>query len=353
MVKDRLKVKGIGMTFFLLSALLFCGCGKEESLEAVPYDGEEYLRISEMVLEEEELESAAESYEPLININETLSVPTCITKVEDTWFIVDCYHDKVIYNSELNPSLYTYHVMASDLSKPHTMASDGTVYLVDDTENNRVVIYEKVGDKFINTQAFNEIGNRPHFTVYDENTDSFYVWSSESGEMYCFRRKADSTRVYLTDIRKIEELSDIYVRSFSIIDGDVYFVSGVSESGEEPRIYQCNLSDLSIKKSFEVPDELAGMVQITKIEDMYYITVSTDITGNQDYATIIRTASLSDLGEQEYEDIYEEYFIGGGTPYYINKVDDTYFLTEHRLVGHSIWSFKVVDGEIADVESVY
>lgn len=353
MVKDMLKAKGLFITFFLLSTVLLCSCKIEGALENVPYDGEEYLRISDIVVKEDDLDSLAESYEPLININETLSVPTCITKVDDTWFIVDCYHDKVIYNSELNPSLYTYHVMASDLSKPHTMASDGTVYLVDDTENNRVMIYEKVNDKFINTQAFNEIGNRPHFTAYDENTDTFYVWSSESGEMYCFRRMADSSRVYLTDIRKIEELSDIYVRSFSIIDGDVYFVSGVSETGEKPKIYQCNLSDLSIKKSFEVPDELAGMVQITRIEDMYYITVSTDITGNQDYATIIRTGSLSDLANHKYEDIYEKYFIGGGTPYYINKVDDTYFLTEHRLVGHAIWSFKVIEGEITDVESIY
>ena len=95
------------------------------------------------------------------------------------------------------------------------------------------------------------------------------------------------------------------------------------------------------------------MVQITKIQDFYYISVSTDKTGNQDVATIVRTKSLNDLAAGEYEDIYSKYFIGGGTPYYISSVGDTYFLTEHRLKDHSVWSFKVEDNEIADVQSIF
>ena len=108
-----------------------------------------------------------------------------------------------------------------------------------------------------------------------------------------------------------------------------------------------------MKKSYPVPDEIAGMVQMTKIDDMYYITISTDITGNQDYATLIRAKSLEDISEGEYEDIYSEYFIGGGTPYNISKVEDTYFLTEHRLIDHQIWSFNVEDGRIINVQTVF
>ena len=39
-----------------------------------------------------------------------------------------------------------------------------------------------------------------------------------------------------------------------------------------------------------------------KIEDYYYLTVSTDINGNADYATIIRTTDLAFLEKYEYED---------------------------------------------------
>ena len=40
---------------------------------------------------------------------------------------------------------------------------------------------------------------------------------------------------------------------------------------------------------------MAGMIQLTRIQDYFYITISTDIAGNQDYATIIRTKDLSGL----------------------------------------------------------
>ena len=97
---------------------------------------------------------------------------------------------------------------------------------------------------------------------------------------------------------------------------------------------------------------MAGMIQLTRIEDYYYITVSTDITGNQDYATMIRVKDLKDLSSGNYEDVYNN-FIGGGTPYYITSIDNTWYLTEHRLPGHSIWSFHVTNNTITGVTSIY
>lgn len=94
------------------------------------------------------------------------------------------------------------------------------------------------------------------------------------------------------------------------------------------------------------------MIQLTRIQDYYYITVSTDIAGDQSHATILRTRNLSSLAKGEYEDIYK-YFIGGGTPYYITESDNTYYLTEHRLPGHSLWRFQVEKNEIVNVETVY
>ena len=101
-----------------------------------------------------------------------------------------------------------------------------------------------------------------------------------------------------------------------------------------------------------MPAELAGMIQLTPIEDYYYITISTDSTGNQDYATMLRVKDLSDLSTGEYEDVYSN-FIGGGTPYYITQIDGIWYLTEHRLPGHSIWSFQVENNNITNVISIY
>lgn len=304
----------------------------------------EFIAFSEPVDETSFTVSVLE--EPRLNAFSDLSVPTWLTKVDDTYFLVDCYHNQVIYHDNLSDPLWQWSVMTDDINRGHTLASDGLVYLIDDTENNRILIFEKKNGRFLHTQTFPDIGNRPHYIIYDEKTKTFYAWSSMSGEMYLFRHEPDDSRMYLAAVRKIDALENVYVRSFTIQDDSVYFVSGNSS------IIRADLKTFQVLDTWPVPDSMAGMIQLTPIQDYFYITVSTDITGNQDYATILRTKDLSGLMDGRFEDIYE-YFIGGGTPYYITQIDNSWYLTEHRLPGHSLWRFQVTDNEITDVEAVY
>lgn len=278
-----------------------------------------------------------------------LSVPTYITKVENLYFIVDCYHNQIIYHDNLTDPLSSWQVMTDQISKGHTIASDGLVYLADDTENNRILVFEKKEGVFYHTQSFTEIGSRPHYIIYDDNTQTFYALSSMSGEMYLFRHDPDDSRMYLTGIHKIEQLTGTYVRSFTIDGSDIYFVSGILGN---PAILQADLNSFEIEETYPVPDSMAGMVQLTITENGYYITISTDINGSQDYATMIYTDDLSNLIKGKYDDVYGQ-FIGGGTPYYITSIDNVYYLTEHRIPGHSIWEFKITDGSITDVKTIY
>ena len=289
----------------------------------------EFIAFSEPVDETSFTVSVLE--EPRLNAFSDLSVPTWLTKVDDTYFLVDCYHNQVIYHDNLSDPLWQWSVMTDDINRGHTLASDGLVYLIDDTENNRILIFEKKNGRFLHTQTFPDIGNRPHYIIYDEKTKTFYAWSSMSGEMYLFRHEPDDSRMYLAAVRKIDALENVYVRSFTIQDDSVYFVSGNSS------IIRADLKTFQVLDTWPVPDSMAGMIQLTPIQDYFYITVSTDITGNQD---------------GRFEDIYE-YFIGGGTPYYITQIDNGWYLTEHRLPGHSLWRFQVTDNEITDVEAVY
>ena len=283
---------------------------------------------------------------PVANPYPYLSVPTYITKIDNLYFLVDCYHDQIIYHDNLTDPLTEWLVMTDEINRGHTIAGDGLVCLADDTENHRILVFEKQDGVFVHTQSFSDIGNRPHYIVYDAPTDTFYAWSSMSGEMYLFRHEPGDARMYLSEIRRIEQLDNVYVRSFTILDDEIYFVSGNSN------ILRVDLDTFELLEAYPVPDSMAGMIQLTKIQDYYYITVSTDITGNQDYATIVRTRDLSGLVLGDYEDIYET-FIGGGTPYYITSFDNTYYLTEHRLPGHSVWGFRVQDNELTDVETIY
>lgn len=331
---------------FCLFTLLFTACGASRPAPADAYIPEDYLKKSELIsFDVSSLSTIPDNPYP------ALSVPTYITRVEDTYFIVDCYHNQVIYHDNLTDPLYEWQIMTNDISMGHTLASDGMVYLIDDTENNRILVMEKIQNDngqtaFAPTQEFLNIGNRPHYIIYDEYTDTFYAWSSESGEMYLFRHAADDSRMYLTEIRSIPSLNGVYVRSFTIIDDRIYFVSGNSS------IIEADLYSFKIRKEYPVPSEMAGMIQLTKIEDYFYITISTDAAGSQDYAAMIRAQSLKDLSSGKYEDVYSN-FIGGGTPYYITQIDDVWYLTEHRIPGHSIWSFRVRNNTITDVTTVY
>jgi len=303
-----------------------------------------YIASSE--LENEALITAALQEEVKTNPCSDLSVPTCLTKIEDTYFLVDCYHNQVIYHDNLSDPIWQWNVMTDEIDRGHTLASDGLVYLIDDTENNRILIFEKKDGRFLHTQTFSGIGNRPHYIIYDEKTKTFYAWSSMSGEMYLFRREPDGTRMYLTEIRRVASLDGVYVRSFTIQEDIIYFVSGNAS------IIEADLHTFRILNVYPVPDTMAGMIQLARIQDYFYLTISTDITGNQDYATILRTKDLSGLIDGNYEDVYD-HFIGGGTPYYITQIDNDWYLTEHRLPGHSVWRFRIADNEILDVETIY
>lgn len=278
-----------------------------------------------------------------------LSVPTYVTKVDDTYFIVDCYHDQIIYHDNLTDPLTDWQVLTNDIDKGHTIAGDGLVYLADDTEGNRILVFEKKEGVFYRTQTLDAVGNRPHYIVYDAPTDTFYVWSSMNGEMYLCRHDPGDPQMYLTEIRTVDALKDTYVRSFTIDGDDIYFVSGIPGT---PAILKADLSTFAVQETYPVPDTLAGMIQLTFAEGNCYITVSTDRNGSQDTATILRVNDLKDLADGTYEDIYEN-FIGGGTPYYISKIDNAYYLTEHRLPDHAVWKFDITTDGVKNVKAVY
>ena len=163
--------------------------------------------------------------------------------------------------------------------------------------------------------------------------------------------------MYLTELRKVEQLANRYVRSFTISGNRIYFVSGLPTDGsviKTASILCCDLSTFQILAEYPVPDSLAGMASIMPIQDYFYITVSTDLSGSQDAATIIRTHSLTDLSTGKYTDLYQEYFVGGGTPYYLGCIDGTFYLTEHRLQDHAIWQFHISNqNTLSDVLSLY
>ncbi len=309
------------------------------AIGAVIFYGGRYLNL---------FEKRMESIVPAViedkeNEYDSFNILTCIRKLNERYFLVDCYHDRILYSDDPGTEPKDWKVMTRGIKHGHTIDSDGELYLCDDTENNRVLVFREGEQGFEMTGEFKDIGVLPHFVVYDEATLRFYVLSSMTGELYVF--KNDYGEAVLEKKMGIKELDGCYVRSFTITDDEVYFVSG------NMNIIKASLSDLNIIERYPVDPKIGGMVQLEKIGDYYYITVSTDADFNQDYATMIKTRDLASLAENDYETVYET-FEGGGTPYYFGKAGEHYYLTEHRLADHQLWQFDVDDNEIINVVSI-
>ncbi|MBQ6787131.1 MAG: hypothetical protein IJO85_05355 [Lachnospiraceae bacterium] len=331
---------------FLMSILTFClltGCTASTQEEIQTESVYEWESI--------DVETKDKPLEPITyekNTYDTLNVATYVTKIADTYFLADCYHNQILFHDKLTSPITEWKVLTKDVNYAHTIAGDGTVLLIDDTDNNRIVVFENTGEGYVQTLAFDGVGMKPHFVQYDEKRQTFYAWSSITGEMYYFKRDTTTNDVYIEKILKIDELFGVYVRSFTIIGDDIYFVSGHNNE----KIIRANADTLEILETYPVPPEIAGMVQLVKIQDYFYLTVSTDNQENQDYATIVRTKDLHSLANGEYEDVYEKFGINRGTPYYITEIDGRYYMAHHRT-SENIVAFDVWNNEIENVEVLY
>jgi hypothetical protein len=287
----------------------------------------------------------------------TIMVPTYIKYYDGLYFIVDCYHDQVVFTDDYDKPIYEWKVMDKDLTRPHTIASDGEVYMVDDTENKRILAYIKHTEDdgeiwFERIQEFVDMGERPHYVIYDETDGCFYAWSSMSGQMWVFKRSKDDKKVFLDASYSIPDLNGVYVRSFYFEDDKAYFVSGVYGNGT---IYETTRDTFDVIREIPVAPEIGGMVQITKIQDYYYVTSSTSLYGETNLRFVVRTDSLEHLMMGQFEDVTDK-LVGTefpGTPYNITSVGDEWFLSIHRdSLGSPFVRFKVTDNEITEINGV-
>lgn len=59
---------------------------------------------------------------------EQLYTPTHIEKIDECYFIVDCWHQRVIYSSNLTEPIINWNTLSDTLGNPHSISSDGNVF---------------------------------------------------------------------------------------------------------------------------------------------------------------------------------------------------------------------------------
>lgn len=314
-------IKIITIIALITNLLFVCGCGQQEQA------------ISNNIIERKE------------NWKNNLYVPTQINKVNNTYFIVDCFHNRVIYNNNLTDDISKWKTMTDKSNRGHTIASDGQVYLHDDTDNSSIKVFVKENDDFKQTQSINNITGRPHYIVYDEQTKYFYALCSQEGKIVILKNNLGTVEIIKSI--DINEIKNTYVRSFNIIDGYIYLVSG----GGYINKIKCDDMSFKVVERYEVSKDLYGMDGIIKIGDYYYISIMQNDKGDI-IPKFIRTKSLNGLINDEYEDIYNKFGLKD-KPYFITHFDNHYYITEVGEINNSIKQFDVEDNEIKNIKNIY
>jgi hypothetical protein len=266
-----------------------------------------------------------------------LYTPTFLTKIDSLYFIVDCWHNRILYSSTIDMPISGWQVLDDDLVAPHSIASDSVLYVVADTGRDRIRIYTHRDGGFQRVQTMDNLGLGPHRVAYDPASTAFYVLASESQSIAKLKRRTD--RLELISQRSLPFLHDAYTRSFLISDGSMFFVSG------EGIITRTTYLDdsYSVVKTYRVPHSLRSMNDLFKSGSYFYLTGTP--------RTIFRTTSLEALSEGKGQDIYK--ILGlKGTPYFLAEFDGRIFVPEIEEFS-GIRSFAVRDGEIGEVKAVF
>lgn len=278
------------------------------------------------------------------NWQERLYSPTYIHKIGGLYFIVDCWHHRVIFNDNIDAPISDWKVMSEELRKPHSVASDGTYYLVEDTDNDRIACFRLENGEFVLCDFIYGVGRRPNRIIYDEKMKRFIGISADSGQIFVIKRDGDLFK--LDKLHMVKDLIRSHVRSIYCFDDVLYCVSGPG------RITALKYDDLSFDPiaSYEVPFELMGMNDMIRVGEYFYFSVYQD--GSMAIEPkLVRTRDLKNLANGDYEDIFQTLGIQG-VPYGFSQIDDRVFLTEIDYHS-SIISFALDDEKICDARIHY
>lgn len=282
-----------------------------------------------------------------------LYTPTYVTKIDNNYFIVDCWHHRIIYNKNLHDPIAQWKVLTNDIAGPHTIVSDGKILIAEDTGRHRLFVFQKIpvitddemmefepnntNKEYELTQILSDIGKRPHRIIYDEKTKLFYVIAAISQQISAIKDNNGVAEILYT--KKLPFLKQAYTRSINIINDEMVFVSGpgkITFTTYQDGKYQ-------VIKQYDVPPAFSEMNDMVKINDYYYITASPRM--------FVRVKNLENFGKGDYEDLNHQ--VGyKGTPYFFNKIDDRFFLPEITEYS-SIISFKISNNKIQDVINHY
>ena len=260
-----------------------------------------------------------------------LYTPTFIDKLNGRYFIVDCWHHRIIHASDLNTPLVRWQALDEDIAGPHSIATDGVLYVAEDTGRHGLRAYrETARGRFERVQEVSGVGIRPHRTVFDARHQQFLVVGSGDQSIHLLENR-DGTLVRILE-KRIPELGTQYCRSITLHQGLLYFVGN-----EDIVIYRVERGAVSASgKVIHLPQDYQGSNDIFFLESRHGIFTSTP-------QKAFLFAFLEELANGTAQDVSPAF---RGTPYSVSRFDGRLWIPEITEYS-AIRSYPVGGGSIS------
>lgn len=261
------------------------------------------------------------SIEPIIGYGDyawpgRMDAPTTITKLGSTYFMVDCWHARVMYTDDVTKPVSMWKTMDNALRGPHSIATDGYMYVVENTEAGGIRTYKSDGlGGFTTLATIASLGTRTHRVQYDTASASFYVIGGTSQNMCRLTRSGDV--LTLQSNTALPFISGQYSRGFRIYDGKMYIVA---EPGKLFEVAFDGVSTYTLLNTYTLPAALSSPNDIYRdANGRWYLTGT-----NQ---AMVSFASLAALAAGTVTDMMSTYQLAG-TPYYLAEFDGALWVPE-------------------------
>jgi hypothetical protein len=247
-----------------------------------------------------------------------LYTPTQIANLYGYYFIVDCWHHRILYSEHMYESVCDWRVLDDiTLSGPHSIASDGELFVVDNTDRHQLNVYKFVHGSFELIQVVISVGNRPHKVVFCQQRKLFVVLSSYTQELYIFVN--NNGLLQLHGRHKLNELAGVYCRSFCIVNYDLL----VCGANGDICTYDID-AGFNFKSKITISDKLTGrhgLNEIAFIDNAYYLSATPSV--------LLKAKCLNSFTTGEYEVV--KFSVAMSTPYYFTSFDNAIWVCSIAL----------------------
>jgi hypothetical protein len=266
-----------------------------------------------------------------------LYTPTSIINAGDIFIIIDCWHHRALWSQDLAEPVSRWKTFDDDLAGPHSVATNGDIFVIDDTERGAVRAYRRIGSQMQLVQKVEGLGGRTHRVHYSREQQGFYVLSSGLNTITKLTLDAQGL-LKIAFSKKLHFLGPSYTRSFSLYGDYAYFVSGPG------KITQTLIKDdsFSVVQHFDVAPELHSM------NDVFYSGKYWYVTATPQRIVRVKDLSLLALTSPNTEDMFPALGLRG-TPYYISSMQGRIFVPQISEYSGLV-SFVEHDDKVTDLK---